>query len=157
MEAAAFPSSAYPKVVINNIPYWPTGTKFLNIGTGNKWDLSNVLINSYLTSNTQIVSPSSTSTVSSASGSGSLMTYTTAAPHSFVAGQRVTVTGLTPTTYNVTNGVITSVGSSTFTVAGTETAASSGTGSATQGQLWDTTTANGTIPSSGNVRWTTPL
>lgn len=157
MEAAAFPSSAYPKVVINNIPYWPTGSTFLNIGTGNKWDLSNVQINSYLTSNTQIVSPSSTSVVSSASGSGSLMTYTTAAPHSFVAGQRVTVTGLTPTTYNVTNGVITSVGSSTFTVAGTETAASSGTGSATQGQLWDTTTANGTIPSSGNVRWTTPL
>ena len=156
-QAAAFPSTAYPKVTIMNIPYWPTGTKFLNIGTGNRWDLRDIMINSYLTTDTQIVCASSTSAVASASGSGSLVTYTTSAPHSFCVGQRITVTGLTPSGYNVTNGVITTVGSSTFTVAGSTTGASSGTGSATQGQLWDTTTANGTIPSASNVDWKAPL
>lgn len=156
-QAAAFPSTVYPKVTIMNIPYWPTGTKFLNIGTGNRWDLRDIMINSYLTTDTQIVCASSTSAVASASGSGSLVTYTTSAPHSFCVGQRITVTGLTPSGYNVTNGVITTVGSSTFTVAGSTTGASSGTGSATQGQLWDTTTANGTIPSASNVDWKAPL
>lgn len=156
LEAAAYPSAAYPIVVIDQIPYWPTGSKFLNIGSGNKWQMSEVLINAYLTTNTQIVTASSTASVTSASGTGSVMTYNTSAPHSFVAGQRVTVTGLTPTGYNVTNGLITSVGSTTFTVSGSETAASSGTGTATGASLWDTTTVNSSIPSSSRVNWTAP-
>ena len=156
LEAAAYPSSAYPVVVIDQIPYWPTGSKFLNIGSGNKWQMSEVLINAYLTTSTQIVTAASSASVTSASGTGSVMTYNTSAPHSFVAGQRVTVTGLTPTGYNVTNGLITSVGSTTFTVSGSETAASSGTGTASGASLWDTTTINSSIPSSSRVNWTTP-
>ena len=156
LEAAAFPSSAYPVVVIDQIPYWPTGSKFLNIGSGNKWQMSEVIINSYLTTSSQIVTASSTSSVSSASGSGTVITYTTSAPHSFVEGQRVTVTGLTPTGYNVTNAVIISVGGSTFDVSGTTTGASSGTGTAVGASLWDTTTVNSSIPSSSRVNWTAP-
>jgi hypothetical protein len=156
LEAPNFPSASYPIVAIDRIPYWPTGTKFLNIGSGNKWQISETIINAYLTTNTQIVTPVSTSTVSSATGTGSVMTYTTSAPHAFVAGQRVTVTGLTPTGYNVTNGLITGVGSSTFTVSGSETVASSGTGTATGASLWDTTTVNSSIPSSSRVNWTAP-
>jgi len=166
LEAAAFPSSAYPVVVIDRIPYWPANTKFLNIGSGNKWEMKDIIINQYLTTNTQIVTASTTSSISSASGSGTVITYTTSSPHSFVAGQRVTITGLTGGTtggtnpvldcYNGTNLVITSVGSSTFTVAGSCTGASSGTGTAVGGCLWDTTTVNSSIPSYSRVNWTAP-
>ena len=159
MKAAAYPSAAYPVAVIDRIPYWPTGTKFLNVGSGTKWQMTDVIINAYLTTSTQIVTASSVATVSSATGSGTVLTFNTSAPHSFVAGQRVTVTGLTPTTYNVINGLITSVGSTTFTISGTETVSSSGTGTATGASLWDTTTVTSgspSIPSSGRVNWTAP-
>jgi hypothetical protein len=65
--------------------------------------------------------------VSSVSGASGVMTYTTSAPHNFATGQKVTVTGATPSGYNVTAATITSVGGSTFTVAGATTGASSGT------------------------------
>ena len=65
--------------------------------------------------------------VSSVSGSGTAMTYTTSATHHFAAGQKVTVTGATPSGYNVTAATITSVTTNTFTVAGTATGSSSGT------------------------------
>jgi hypothetical protein len=157
LEAPNFPSASYPIVVVDRIPYWPPGSKFLNIGTGNKWQISDAIINAYLTTNTQVLTPASTSTVSSASGTAGVMTYTTSAPHAFVAGQRVTVTGLTPIEYNVTDGLITGVGSSTFTVSGPGTTASSGTGTAVGGCLWDTTTTNGTIPTpSSRLNWTAP-
>lgn len=166
LEAAAYPSSAYPVVVIDQIPYWPTGSKFLNIGSGNKWQMSEVLINAYLTTSTQIVTASSTSTISSASGNGTVMTYTTSTPHSFVAGQRVNVIGLVGGTtggltpvidcYNGPSLLITSVGGSTFTVAGTCTGATSTTGTAVGASLWDTTTVNSSIPTSNRVNWTAP-
>ena len=155
LEAAAYPSSAYPVVVIDRIPYWPNGTKFLNIGSGNKWEMNDIIINAYLTTSTQIVTAASTSTISSATGSGTAITYTTSAPHAFVAGQRVVVTGLSPTDFNVST-VITSVGSSTFTVASSYSGSSTGTGSAAGASLWDTTTANSSIPSSSRVNWTAP-
>jgi hypothetical protein len=65
--------------------------------------------------------------VSSVSGASGVMTYTTSAAHNFAVGQKVTVTGATPSGYNVTAATITSVGGSTFTVAGTTTGSSSGT------------------------------
>ena len=167
LEAPNFPSSSYPVAVIDRIPYWPNGTKFLNIGTGNKWQISDTIINAYITTNTQLLTPSTTASVTSASGTGSVITYNTSAPHSFVAGQRVSVTGLTGGTtggldpvincYNVTDETITSVGSTTFTVSGSCTGASSGTGTALSKSYWDTTTLNATIPTpSSRVNWTAP-
>ena len=167
LEAPNYPSSSYPIVVVDRIPYWPNGTKFLNIGTGNKWQISDTIINAYITTNTQLLTPSTTASVTSASGTGSVITYNTSAPHSFVAGQRVSVTGLTGGTtggatpvlncYNVTDQTITSVGSTTFTISGSCTGASSGTGTAVGGCYWDTTTVNGTIPTpSSRVNWTAP-
>ena len=79
-----------------------------------------------------------TYTVSSASGNGTTQTYITSGSGTtqpFVVGQLVTVTGLTPTGYNVSGASITAVGGSsgvwTFSVAGATSGASSGTGTAT--------------------------
>ena len=79
-----------------------------------------------------------TYTVASATGNGTTQTYTTSGSGStqpFVTGQLVTVTGLTPSGYNVSGATITAVGGSsgawTFSVAGSTTGASSGTGSVT--------------------------
>lgn len=166
LEAPNFPSSSYPVAVIDRIPYWPAGTKFLNIGAGNKWQMTDVIINAYLTTSSQIVTATSTATVSSASGSGTVMTYTTSAPHLFIAGQRVNVTGLEGGTtggvdpvincYNGSNLLITSVGSSTFTVSGDCTGATTTTGTAVGASLWNTTILNSSIPSSSRVNWTAP-
>ncbi|MEN9332234.1 MAG: hypothetical protein RLZZ94_1324, partial [Bacteroidota bacterium] len=73
------------------------------------------------------------STVNSAVGNGTTITYTTSAAHSFVVGQSVTITGaMTPAGYNVINAVITSTPTTTtFTVAGVQTGASAGTSTAT--------------------------
>ena len=79
-----------------------------------------------------------TYTVSSASGNGTTQTYTTSGSGTtqpFTVGQLVTVTGLTPTGYNVSGASITAVGGSsgvwTFSVAAATSGASSGTGTAT--------------------------
>ena len=72
--------------------------------------------------------PLTSSTITGTSGSGTLMTYTTAVAHGFAPGQMVTVTGVSTAGYNVTNAVVSTVPTATtFTVAGTETGAS-GTG-----------------------------
>lgn len=68
-------------------------------------------------------------TVSSASGNGSVITYTCTS-HGFVAGATVTVSGFTPSGYNITDSTILSVTTNNFTVSGTQTGSSSGTGSA---------------------------
>jgi hypothetical protein len=69
--------------------------------------------------------------VSSVTGASGVMTYTTSAAHNFAAGQKVTVTGASPSGYNVTAATITSASGSTFTVAGATTGTSSGTIAAT--------------------------
>ncbi len=71
-------------------------------------------------------------TISSASGNGTTITYTTSLAHNYVVGQLVNITGLTPAGYNLTNGIITNVPTATtFTVNGTQTGASSGASSVT--------------------------
>ena len=69
-------------------------------------------------------------TITGVSGSGSVITYTTAAAHNYVPGQRVTITGVTPTGYNLATQVITAIPSPTsFSIAGTVTTAYTSGGS----------------------------
>jgi hypothetical protein len=60
--------------------------------------------------------------ISNVSGNGTVATYTVEDGHSFTANQKVDITGITPSVYNVTNGTVVSVTSTTFTVANTSTA-----------------------------------
>jgi len=53
-------------------------------------------------------------TVTNVTGSGTAVTYTAA--NNYAVGQAVTITGVTPTAYNLTNAVITSATATTFTV-----------------------------------------
>lgn len=72
--------------------------------------------------------PLTSSTITATSGTGTLMTYTTAVPHGFSPGQTVTVSGISTAGYNVTNALVSTVPSTTtFTIVGTETGVS-GTG-----------------------------
>jgi predicted phage baseplate assembly protein len=67
--------------------------------------------------------------VSSAAASGTAITYTTSAPHGLSVGSTVTVTGFTPSGYNVTAASVATVADLThFTVASTQ---SSGTATGT--------------------------
>jgi len=69
---------------------------------------------------------------SGASGDGTTITFTSATVHNLAVGLTITMTGFTPTGFNVTNAVITSIPTDkTFTVAGTTAGSSSGTGSIT--------------------------
>jgi hypothetical protein len=67
--------------------------------------------------------------LSSASGNGSVVTYTTSSSHGLVVGQPVIITGLTPSGYNGTFVVSTAPSLTTFTVSNTTSGASSGSGS----------------------------
>lgn len=95
-------------------------------------------------------------TISSASGDGTTITYTLSDNPSFAVGSKVTVTGLSPSGYNVTNATVTAVGTNTFSVAGTQTGASTGTGSlsgvcimsGTPGEIFRFTEANTTVSGS---------
>jgi hypothetical protein len=58
-------------------------------------------------------------TVTNASGSGTVVTYT--ATNSFAVGQNVTIRNIVPIAYNLTNATIASANSTTFTVASTAT------------------------------------
>lgn len=95
-------------------------------------------------------------TISSASGSGTVVTYTASSAPSLAVGSKVTITGLTPSGYNVTNATVTAVGTNTFSVAGTTTGSSSGTGSLTAvcimdgapGEIFRFTEANTTVSGS---------
>ena len=90
---------------------------------------------------------------SSASGNGTLVTYTTTVAHGYIPGQVVTVTGFTPTGYNLVSGKIkTTPTATTFTLAGTTTGTSTGTGTVTPAALtltvsnnWGTATDDPTI------------
>ncbi len=57
-------------------------------------------------------------TITSASGTGSVRTYV--ADQSYQTGDTVTITGMNPSGYNVTDGTITGATSTTFTVSGSE-------------------------------------
>jgi len=73
-------------------------------------------------------------TVTTATSTGTAVTYTTSTAHKLAVGQPVTVTGMTDTTFNATGATVTAVGSSnTFTLAITATATTltSQTGSVT--------------------------
>jgi hypothetical protein len=60
--------------------------------------------------------------VTTASGSGSVVTYTTALPHTFSIGDVVTITGVSPGAYNLSTKTVVSVPTSTtFTVSSTAT------------------------------------
>jgi hypothetical protein len=77
--------------------------------------------------------------VTAASGSGTVHTYTCA--NTYQAGQIVSVTGLSPAGYNVSNATILTASATQFTVAGTTTGVSSGTGTATIGYTASVTAA----------------
>jgi len=77
-----------------------------------------------------------TGTVTAATGSGSTITYT--AFNNFSSGQNVTITGLSPASFNLQNVMITGTPTaSQFTVASAVTGSSSGTGSAFRTAILD--------------------
>lgn len=64
-----------------------------------------------------------TATISNISGNGTNVTFTTTADHEFNAGERVTITGVNPTNYNLSEITIASIPSTTsFTIENTNTA-----------------------------------
>ena len=80
---------------------------------------------------------------SSASGNGTLVTYTTTTEHGYVPGMIVTVTGFTPTGYNLVSAKIRTIPSpTTFTLPSTVTGISSGTGTITPAALTLTVSNN---------------
>ena len=80
-----------------------------------------------------------TSTITAASGDGIHVTYT--GDNLFQVGQSITITGMSPTTYNLSNVVITSITSQDFTVASTVTDAFVYGGTATVNPVTLSTTA----------------
>lgn len=64
-----------------------------------------------------------TATISGVSGDGTLVTYTTSTNHGIRVGEKITTTGISPTSYNVTDQVVTRVTPTTFTIAKTTTTA----------------------------------
>ena len=94
--------------------------------------------------------------VTSASGTGTVVTYTLDDNPSFAVGSKINVTGLTPSGYNVTNATVTAVSGNTVSVSGTTTGSSSGTGtvtglcimSGTPGEIFRFTEANMTVSGS---------
>jgi hypothetical protein len=67
-----------------------------------------------ITSRGYVTEVSGAATITGASISGSSVTYTAA--NSFVAGDTVTITGITPSQFNVHEGIIVSANSTTFTI-----------------------------------------
>lgn len=57
-----------------------------------------------------------TITVSAAVATGTTVTYTTSAKHGITVGQKVTITGVSPIVYNISNQAVTAVTETTFTV-----------------------------------------
>ncbi len=75
-----------------------------------------------------------TRSISGATGNGTEVTYTTTTAHSYQVGQLITVTGLSPSGFNVSNVVVTAVPSNVqFRVTNTTTGSSTGTGTANGG------------------------
>jgi predicted RecA/RadA family phage recombinase len=70
-----------------------------------------------------------THSITGASGDGTTVTYTS--NHLFSIGQRVTVTGVTPTAYNISNAIVTATTSTSFKILSNATATYTSGGSAT--------------------------
>lgn len=82
------------------------------------WDISNARFSSAdLDAIYSGLYDSNAYTITNATWSGGIATYTTSVTNYITVGQRVTVTGMNPTGYNVTSALVTAVGSSTFSVA----------------------------------------
>ena len=60
-------------------------------------------------------------TVTNAVGDGTNVVYTTSETHNYLAGMSVTITGVDPSAYNLSNQTITSVTSNSFTIANSAT------------------------------------
>jgi hypothetical protein len=60
------------------------------------------------------------STVTNAVGNGSTVTYTTSG-HNYLVGMTVTITGVNPTAYNLSNQIITAISGNNFTISNTAT------------------------------------
>ena len=113
-------SSCYSTSLLAWIAYSSTGDKFVLTSTNPSGTWTPVQI---LTVNNVNI------TVTSVVGNGTTVTYTCATPHYIQQGTTVTITGFTPSGYNVVNQIIASVPTpTTFTITGTTTGASSGTG-----------------------------
>lgn len=111
--------------VSNPLLVIPSGTQLRATITTN--DVVNQLI---FTTTSAATFTSSTKTVTNAVGTGTAATFTATA-HGFAVGNIVSVTGVVPAAYNVSNLSITSVTTDTFTVSSTATGAYSSGGSAT--------------------------
>jgi hypothetical protein len=110
-----------------------SGNFYTNSAIGNAAPVSVTYLNGFVTVQTTVphdlslgnevalsgltAANSATATVTAASGSGALVTYTTSAAHGFIVGQYVTTTGSSIPGYNLTGAQIASVPTTTtFTV-----------------------------------------
>ncbi len=89
--------------------------------------------------------------VTSASGDGSALTYVTDSSVSFQVGDLVKVSGLTPSSFNVTGAVVTSVGDGTFSVAGTANVSATGSSAKASKTMGTATTPLVTDPDGTTV------
>jgi len=69
-------------------------------------------------------------TITNAVGNGSSVVYTTQETHNYVTGMSVTITGVTPSAYNLSNQTITAVSANSFTIANSATGTYSSGGTA---------------------------
>ncbi len=69
-------------------------------------------------------------TITNAVGNGSSVVYTTQETHNYVIGMSVTITGVSPTAYNLSNQIITGVSTNSFTIANSATGSYSSGGTA---------------------------
>jgi hypothetical protein len=88
-----------------------------------------------------------TSTVTNVSASAGTITYTAAA-HGFTAGQKVDITGIVPTAYNLSGATIATVATNTFTITNATTGSFVSGGTAVQRPVWTaiTTGSPTTLP-----------
>ena len=105
--------------------------------TGYSWANSSAVASFYVTSTRGMkvgslvylsgVTPAIASTIAltSATGSGTAMTYNSTLNHNLISGQSVTITGFSTTGYNVT-GTVTVTGLKAFTIAGATTGGTGG-------------------------------
>ena len=69
-------------------------------------------------------------TITNAVGNGSSVVYTTQETHNYIIGMSVTITGVSPTAYNLSNQIITGVSTNSFTIANSATGSYSSGGTA---------------------------
>ena len=124
----------YPVVNDANKAYLNRTNTFVSTNTFNTVNISGATVMSgaaagSATSSLSVQQSNLTATVTAASGTGTSVTYT--ANNTFSVGQFVTVTGVTPTGYNLTNVSVTAANATSFSVAGTATSTYVSGGTAT--------------------------